>query len=233
MYLAYRKYPPGSWGYFLGPLLVLLVTLIGYLLQRFLDPTNIAMLYLLCVAVTAIRWGRGPSILVCCLSVLAHDFFFVKPLLNFGPPSLQDVPNLIGLLTIGIIISALNSRIRQQNAEAQRRETETRTLYIISRNLAITQELDESVAVLVRNAREILGYDLAFFLPDERDSLLLKPFSTGNVKDTGTDEIKVAAWVFQNHQKAGRGTGTFRGGSSFIFAVADSTGRRRRDVRKG
>jgi two-component system sensor histidine kinase KdpD len=208
MYVMHRKTLTGLRGYFIGPILILITTLAGLFIQPFLDPTNIAMLYLLCVVLTTVFWGLGPAILVCFISVLAHDFFFIKPFLSFGPPSVYDIPNLFVLLTIGTIISYLTSRIRKQTEEAQRRELETHTLYVLSRNLAITEELEASIKALMQSARETLGNDVTLFLPDKRNAQLLKPFSP-NLGNTGDNGINIATWSFQHQQKAGPGTDMF------------------------
>jgi two-component system sensor histidine kinase KdpD len=60
---------------------VLIMTLLGELVKRKLEPTNIVMFYLLAVVIAAICWGQGPAIITSVLSVLAFDFFLVPPYL--------------------------------------------------------------------------------------------------------------------------------------------------------
>jgi len=57
--------------------LVLVTTLLGELIKRRLEPTNLAMLYLLAVVIAAVRLGKGPAVATAILSVLAFDFFLV------------------------------------------------------------------------------------------------------------------------------------------------------------
>ncbi len=66
-----------------GLILVLLATLLGLPLRPYLAPTNLAMLYLVTVILAAVFLGRGPSILVSVVGVLAFDFFFTDPRLTF------------------------------------------------------------------------------------------------------------------------------------------------------
>ena len=58
---------------------IVVVTVIGKLLDPFFDRVNIALLYLLPVLVSAVRWGRGPSFFASFLGVLTFDFLFVPP----------------------------------------------------------------------------------------------------------------------------------------------------------
>ena len=63
--------------------LVVGVTIIGWLIHWVISPTNLAMLYLL--AVVAVAWRRGlrPAIFTSIIGVLAFDFFFTSPHLEF------------------------------------------------------------------------------------------------------------------------------------------------------
>ncbi|HEY6040629.1 MAG TPA: DUF4118 domain-containing protein, partial [Anaerolineae bacterium] len=49
-------------GYLLSAVAVGLATLLGLVVRPHLDPTNIALIYLLAVVLSATRWGLGPSI---------------------------------------------------------------------------------------------------------------------------------------------------------------------------
>ncbi len=200
---------PHWWGYLLGAGLVALISFIGYLAQSFLFPTDIVLVYILCIVLTAILGGLGPSILACVLSVLTHDFLFIRPTLSFGPPSIQDIPILIVLLVVGTIISYLISQVRRQTIEAKRRELEAHSLYVVSRNLASTDELEASIRAITKSAKEALGCDVSILLPDPQNKKMLKPYSESIEPGLGKNEITAAAWSFENPQKAGRGTDTF------------------------
>ena len=57
------------------------------------EPTNLVMLYLAAVVISAIYLGRGPSLLAAA-SVLAFDFFLVPPYLTFAVSDTQYYPDL-------------------------------------------------------------------------------------------------------------------------------------------
>lgn len=219
-----RKKAADWQGYFIGTGLVAVATVAGYYAQTFFDPTNIAMFYLLCVVLTAIFWGLGPSILVCVLGVLSHDYFFVNPVYSLGPPSIQDIPTLVVLLAVGAVISYLTSRIRAQTREAKRRELDTQTLYTLSRNLAVTEELEGSIRALTQTARETLGYDVSIFLPDTRNEQLLKPFSRSLENAAGEYGSSIAAWSFQHQKKAGPGTDMFSNARAYYVPLITARG---------
>src|SRR4030042_1530468 len=121
-------------GYLIGLGLVVLATLLGQLVRTYFEPANIIMVYPLCVTVSAVIGGFGPSILVAILSVLAFAFFFVTPYYTFAVDDTQYIFTFIVLLLVGMTISYLTSRIRQQTETAKLRERETAALYALGRD---------------------------------------------------------------------------------------------------
>ena len=101
-------------GYLVAVGLVALATWLKYLAQPNIIAANIPILYILAIVPTAIFFGFGPSILVCILSVLAFDFFFIPPLyqLSFN---VIEVPILVIFFLVGLVMSYLTSNLREKN----------------------------------------------------------------------------------------------------------------------
>ncbi|MFH0984484.1 MAG: DUF4118 domain-containing protein [Candidatus Omnitrophota bacterium] len=108
--------------YFFSLVLVAAVTMLGEIIKRYLEPTNLVMLYLLIVMVVAMRWGRGPAIATSVLGVLAFDFFLVPPYLTFAVSQIQYLFTFVGLLTVGVVVSELMSRSREQSEKTRQLE---------------------------------------------------------------------------------------------------------------
>ncbi|MHB8086449.1 MAG: DUF4118 domain-containing protein [Dehalococcoidia bacterium] len=102
------------WGYLISFGMILVATLAGKLMELlpFFTPYNTEMLYVLCVALSAIYLGFGPSFMASILSVLAFDFFFTLPLLTFTVASQQDIFSLFILFVVTFAISCLSPKIR-------------------------------------------------------------------------------------------------------------------------
>lgn len=105
--------------YFMSIALVAVTTFLGGLIKGDIEPTNIVIFYLLIVVMTAVWWGRYPAILTSLLSVLAFDYFLVPPYLTFAVSDVQYVFTFIGLLAVGLVVSALASKTRQQAMDAR------------------------------------------------------------------------------------------------------------------
>ena len=195
-------------GYLQGLGLVVLATLLGQLIHELFAPTTIAMLYLLCVVITAYLWGLGPAILVSVLGVLAFDFFHVPPYLTFAVGDTQYVFTFLALLLVGVVISYLASRVRRQTEIARQRERQTAALYALGRDLAISNDLESYIHAIIKRAKETFGHDAIVFLPDPQNKETLKPYAEGPNVTVGENELAAAIWSFQHQRIAGPGTDT-------------------------
>lgn len=174
--------------YIFGLCLVVAGTILGHLVQTFFDPTNIIMIYLLCVTVSAVFWGLGPSVFVAVAGVLTFDFFFVPPHHTLAVDDTQYLFTFIALLVVGVIISYLTSRTRRQTEEAIRKEKETSALYTLGHDLAIASSLDSYIKAITRRVRETFGYDVIVFLPDEKNTRNIRPYTdTPDISIDNTD----------------------------------------------
>ena len=156
-------------------LLVAGATGLGFLIGGRLEATNLVMVYLLTVVIAAVYLGRGPAILTSFLGVLAFDFFFVLPYLSFSVSDTQYVITFIALFLVGMVISQLTVRAREQADAAQQREAETAELYDLSRDLAAAAELDVILLVLTNTSSRLLSGRSSYYCPKGTNSLRVLP----------------------------------------------------------
>ncbi|MBI5303527.1 MAG: sensor histidine kinase KdpD [Chloroflexi bacterium] len=185
--------------------LVAIGTLLGAPLHGNITPTNLVMVYLATVVVAAIYLGRGPSILAAVLSVLAFDFFFVPPYLTFVVYDAQYLLTFAGLLVVGIVISALTVRVREQAQAAQQREAQTAELYGFTRDLAASNGVEDILRAAIQHISQTFSREMVILLPEGE---ALKPRMTTTGFAISEDELAVATWSFQHGEPAGRGTDT-------------------------
>jgi two-component system sensor histidine kinase KdpD len=185
--------------------LVAIATVLGFLMGGRLEPTNLVMLYLLTVVISAIYLGRGPAILASILGVLAFDFFFVLPYFTFAVSDTQYVITFIALFLVGMVISQLTARAREQAEAAQQREAETAELFDLSRDLASAAELDVILRALTQHCEQTFEREIVVLLP-EGNRLTPRVSSIG--LSLSDEEIAVADWVYRRGEPAGRHTNT-------------------------
>ena len=139
---------------------------------------------------------------------MAFDFFLIPPYLTFAVADTEYVFTFIVLLAIGIVVSYLTSRVRRQTRVARQRESETATLYALSRNLTTTMELEATIHAIISSAKETFGRDAVIFLPDAQNKETLKPHVESPNLVIDKNEIAAAVWSFQHQKTVGHGTDT-------------------------
>lgn len=185
--------------------LVVLATILSELIRPFLPPTNLVMPYLAAIVVVATYLGQGPSILASILSVLAFDFFIVPPQYTFTVSDTRYLLTFLGMFAVGLVISTLATRAREQAEAAGIREGQTAALYAFSRDLAAAAGLDEIVRVISAHLGQNFGREVVVLLP-EGNPPALRPYDPMTPLDES--EMAVAIWAYEHGQPAGRDTDT-------------------------
>jgi two-component system sensor histidine kinase KdpD len=225
--LASQNRPSGSrrpvqWRpYLLGAGLVLLVTLLGLPLRPYINPTNLVMLYLAVVMVTAVWLGRRPAIIASLLSVLAFDIIFVPPYYTLVVADAEYLLTFVGLLAVGLVISALAARAQEQAMAARRRQAQTATLYELSRGLAAVSNPADIAQTSVNHVQPAFNSPAAIFLPDAAGERLSMQAGTPDFYPEPEGNA-VADWVFRHSQPAGRHTDTLTGVKGYYLPLQAS-----------
>lgn len=171
-------------------------------LLRVFELANVVMVFLLTVAVVALRWGRGPGAWAAFLAVACFDFFFVPPRLSMNVGDTQYVFTFGLMLAVALIIGQLTARLRQEARVAGARERRAVALARLSRALsgALTAAQIEEIAL--RDFRGDFQAGVGLALPDPEDRVRAVKASAIPM-DEG-----VAQWVYDHAQPAGAGTAT-------------------------
>jgi two-component system, OmpR family, sensor histidine kinase KdpD len=207
--------------YLFSAALVAGVTLLALPLANVLSPTNLAMLYLAVTVVAAIYLGRGPSVLAALLGVLAFDFLFVAPQLTFAVADSQYILTFIVLFVVGVIISSLMDRVRNQAEVAKRSEAHATELAELSSDLAAATDLDVIVRVVLFHVSESFGRRAAVLLPEDG---ALRVHSLAPDPSLSENELAVADWALKHGQPAGRGTDTLPGAANRYLPLKTQEG---------
>jgi len=183
-----------------------LITITGFWIETIIRGSNFAILYMLAVIFSALRWGRRAAVLSAVSGALSFTFFFVPPYRSFAVTDSWYLITLIGLLTVGLVISMLTVAAREDARLARRREAYTAALYSFTNSLTSGNKLDQLLDAVARHFAEIFRRPIVVVLPDA-DRLTVRFRSAEMVFNDCENEI--VSWVFQNGQEAGCGTATF------------------------
>jgi two-component system sensor histidine kinase KdpD len=191
--------------YFLSFGLVAISTILGLSVRGDLEPTNLVMLYLASVVISAVFLGRGPSLLAALLGVLAFDFFLIPPYLTFAVSDTQYIITFAVLFIISLVVSSLTARVREQAEAAFQREKQTSALYNLGRDLTSATDLKSIAETIISHISQAFDRDVAIFLPVNGH---IRQFASSPNYQPDENELAVAMWAFEHDQPAGRGTDT-------------------------
>lgn len=190
-------------------------TALSWPLQWHFDTANIVMIYLLCVAVVALRLGRGAAVLASFLSVGLLDFFFVLPRMSFAVSDVQYLMTFGVMLAVGLIIGQLTAGLRYQAEVANERERRARRLFELTRELAGSLQMEQVLQLAEHSlGNEVQGVALVYFLDTQdqlQPSLRQAALPSAEQPDLGT-----ARWALDQGEPAGMFTDTLPG-SAWLY----------------
>ncbi len=134
------------------------------------NPTTVALTFLLLVLLIASRWGLTLATTTAIVATLAFNYFFLPPVHAFTIADPQNWIALLAFLVSAILASRLSERARRETENANRRRKEVERLYSLSQQLLSTEnflELNNSIPLFVRDAFGLT--EAAMFLPKRNE----------------------------------------------------------------
>ncbi len=193
--------------YIYATFIIVVCALLASFMFPYFAPANIIMLFLVGIVLVAVRYGRGPSVWASLLSVLAFDFFFIPPHLTFEVSDTQYLITFGVMLLVGVTISTMTVRIKEQVEIARERERRTANLYSMSREFANNNGVEAITNAAINHVQETFNSQAVLFLPDANGEL--HAYRSNYSKQQVTEpEIGVVRWVYDHGQEAGMGSQT-------------------------
>lgn len=207
--------------YFRTLLSVAVVTGIGRALDPFFDRINVALLFLLPVLVSAVRYGLGPSFFASALGVLAFDFFFIPPYYSFAVADIRYTFVFAVFLLVALVTGTMANRLRNEAQRAIEREKKTLALYALGREIAAETDLPQVLKTFVTTISEAVDGETIVLMPEPDGG----PLGEVASQPDGTalpdeKERAVAHWVFAHGKSAGQGTETLGGADLTFFPIS-------------
>jgi two-component system sensor histidine kinase KdpD len=133
------------------------------------NPTTVALTFLLVVLLLASRWGLTVAITTAVVATLAFNYYFLPPIHTFTIADPQNWIALLAFLTSAIVASRLAERARREALNATRRRKEVERLYSLSQQLLATDNVMELLNSIPHYVRDAFGLKAAaMFLPKRK-----------------------------------------------------------------
>lgn len=217
------KRPLAANAYFGSFAMVAIALGIGLLLQREFDITNVALVFLTAVLVSAITYGLWPSLFACLVSVLAYNFFFLPPIYTFTISSRENVVALFFFAVVALVASNLTARVRAQAMVARGRAKMTEDLYLFSRKLAGVISLDDLLWATAYQISQMLKVRVVLLLPEQESVTVRAGYPPEDQLDDA--DLAAATWAWEHGAPAGRGADTLPGAKRLFLPMRTGRGK--------
>lgn len=213
-----RKVSPAN--LFYATLITAAITLFSLFFKGMIEPTNLAMFYLMGVVFSSLYFGFIPAAVTTVTSVLTFDFIFVPPYWTFAVQDTQYLLTFAGFFIVAMVISSLVSRAKQQFEVLSEREKRTAILYALAKDFAAAHTTSDIIQKALFYTSAVFPYEFVVFIPHFGREV----FINREKQQLAENDRAIAQWVFKNAKPAGHGTETLSGSAYHFFPMIASKG---------
>jgi two-component system sensor histidine kinase KdpD len=132
------------------------------------NPTTVALTFLISVLIVSALWGLRYSLFTAFVATLGFNYFFLPPIGTFSIAGTQNWIALLAFLTTAVIASQLSDRARKQTEEAVGRRRELERLYSFSQQLLTADNILQLLNAVPQHVIECFGVSTAaLYLPEK------------------------------------------------------------------
>lgn len=148
---------PSTMAYAIGGLLPIVVAAAMVGVRGEIDATNVALVLVLLVVVTAAFGGRGPAALSAVIAALSYEFFFTRPFESLRIDRADDIETTLILLAIGLAVGQLAVHARHTRREVTRGRDELASMRRMAERVAAGASDVELVDVAVTELTKLMS----------------------------------------------------------------------------
>jgi len=175
-------------------------------LRDWLNPIDVAMVFLLPVVMLAVRSSPGPTVLASVLAILAFDLLFVPPFYRLTVEDADYLLTFLVMLMVALLMGHQASRIRAQARAAEEHAREARARFELNVALATAETPDAVMGILVDRLGTLLGSPGQGVVPPPGTAGDRTPDWPDDGLFADTEVRMVASWAWTHREAAGRGT---------------------------
>ena len=187
---------------------IVITSVICLFLRPFLEAINIPMIFIIPIVLSGLISGRKGGIIASVMAVAFFDFFFVPPFFTFSVDDIRFIPTFVVLFIVGVITSFLADTVKKQVQNTRQREEFIASLYDFSRDLLVSQNLNDFLNRITSYIEDLFNYDVVMILPDNQNNHLKIASRKGNNELFDDRDLGLANWVYEHEKSAGYSTDT-------------------------
>jgi two-component system, OmpR family, sensor histidine kinase KdpD len=154
-----------------GSLATILAVTTAYTALVRVNPTTVALSYVVVILLIATTWGIAESTIASLAAMLCFNFFFLPPVGTLTIADPQNWVALVAFLLTAIIASQLSGRARIRNIEALSRQADLERLYALSRGLLLSEGGPAHSGAIARHVADAFSLRAVGVYDQRRDAV--------------------------------------------------------------
>jgi two-component system sensor histidine kinase KdpD len=143
----------------------------GYSAFLHVNPTTIALTYVVVILLIATTWGIAESTTASLAAMICFNFFFLPPVGTLTIADPQNWVALLAFLATAIVASQLSGRARIRNIDALARQADLERLYALSRALLLSEEGGSRTGTIARHVADAFELRSVGLYDQRRDEI--------------------------------------------------------------
>jgi two-component system sensor histidine kinase KdpD len=202
--------------YAISLILIIAVMCVNFLLKDHIGPTNLLIIQLLPVLVSAFFFRRKVAIFTAFVSILIFDLLIVHPYSMIVTDDLQYFIAFIGYIAIALIISSLATKLRHLLPQIWKSEAQVEATSGLSRELVKAKTRQEVLKILSDQMHKFAPGTFAILSSSSIGLQIEEGDADYPLKDKEND---IARWAYDNCQAAGYGTDNLPAGRGYYIPL--------------
>lgn len=162
-----------------------------------------ALVFLLAIVLAALRWQRGPVLVMATLSALLWNFLFIPPKFTLHIEKPEDAIMFGMFFLVALSMGHLTSRLHEREQSLERQKSEKQALLEVLQKSVLSLEASGEFNAAVDAMKNIIGADLAVFLRTDSGETALTPHPSSRFCPT-PEEWTAVHWCAEHGSPAGR-----------------------------
>ena len=179
---------------------------VAWVVDRYVESANLAMVFMLSVLVSGLAFGLWPAVTAAAASAFVYNFFFLEPRLtiNIGHPA--DVLTFGVFFAVAMTTGWLTGRVRDQALAVSRRASGIAAVLSATRRLSAAAKAEDAAVALAEQLAAATAFKAVVLTPEGDDLRLAAASPPLDALSAG--DMAAARWAWEKGEPAGAGTGT-------------------------
>lgn len=182
----------------------------------------VGLAFLLAVVLVAVRFQRGPVLVLATLLALSWDFFFIEPAFTLQIRQPHDIIMFVMFFIVALSMGHLTTRLREREQTERQRQRRTAALLRVTQSAALSAEPENGLKEALATIGEALDAEVALLVRED-DRSLPREAHRASTFTPSPKEWGVVHWTYQNKHVAGRFTDTLPESEATWFPLQTAT----------